>query len=143
MAATSLIADFLTDLDVRVLPPRTWNAVGSKWILLAPLVFQSARFRGVFVAPTGMTTDLASIPQGLWNIYPKDGPWLRAAVLHDAGYQRQLQTIDGHAVHLVRSYCDALFAEAMAVDGVPEHRRTLFVEMLNVFGYGGVPTLVN
>jgi hypothetical protein len=137
------MADFLSDLDMRVLPPRTWNmARGRKWELLADLRFYSDRFRGVFVAPCGYRTNLASIPRGLWNLYPRDGPYIRGSVLHDAGYERQLVTEDGQHVHLVRHYCDELFDEAMEVDGVPAHRRRLFVSMVDLFG-SGVPTLVD
>src|SRR5688572_11939476 len=109
-----MTAQFLTELDVRVVAPRLWCAEVAPWNLLAPLCFYSARFRGVFVVPAGLSTDFASIPRGLWNLYPQTGPWLRAAVLHDAGYQKQLVTEDGRAVHLIRRYCDELFDEGMA-----------------------------
>ncbi len=136
------MAEFLTDLDVRVMPPRTWAAAGGrKWELLAPLLFESDRYRGVFVVPMGFRTDFASVPRGLWNLYPKDGPWVRAAVLHDAGYAKTLRTMDGTPIHLVKRFCDDLFDEGMQVDGVADHRRRLFGAMLELFGKGA-PDLV-
>jgi hypothetical protein len=123
---------FLTDLQMRVLSPRDWS--GRKWELTAPLEFRSERFGGVFVAPCGFRTDLASIPRGLWAIYPPDGPWLRAAVMHDAGYAKRLMTQAGVRVHLVKRYVDELFGEAMACDGVPAHRIRLFLAMVGLFG---------
>lgn len=36
--------------------------------------------------PRGFVTDLASIPRWGWAILPPDGPWVKAAVIHDYLY---------------------------------------------------------
>lgn len=36
--------------------------------------------------PAGFVTDLASVPRVVWSFYPPDGPWAKAAVIHDFLY---------------------------------------------------------
>ena len=36
--------------------------------------------------PKGFVTDLASIPRIFWGLLPPDGPWVKAAVVHDYLY---------------------------------------------------------
>lgn len=37
----------------------------------------------IFVVPVGTETDLATIPPGLRWLFKPDGPWVKAAVIHD------------------------------------------------------------
>jgi hypothetical protein len=37
--------------------------------------------------PAGFVTDLASIPRPVWALLPPDGPWAKAAVVHDFLYR--------------------------------------------------------
>jgi len=83
------------------------------------------------VVPAGTVTDFASIPRPLWWLYPPDGPWAEAAVIHDWLYSRGL---------LSRFLSDAIFREAMARYGVPWWRRAILYYAVRLFGgrhYGG------
>ncbi|NBB65440.1 DUF1353 domain-containing protein [Pseudomonas sp. ODNR1LW] len=40
----------------------------------------------LIVIPRGFVTDLTSIPRLVWSVYPPDGPWAKAAVIHDFLY---------------------------------------------------------
>lgn len=60
---------------------------GLPMTLHEPLVYTSALLQRTLVVPAGFTTDLASIPQLLWNILPPIGKYDRAAVLHDFLYR--------------------------------------------------------
>ncbi len=102
--------------------------------LLRPLMFHSALFDVDIVAPAGFITDFASIPRGLWNIFPKRGKWDRAAVLHDAGYQDKLLTLTGHIITLPKDTIDAIFQEAMEVSGVGFISRHMMHQAVRWFG---------
>lgn len=59
------------------------------------------------IIPAGFTSDLASVPRGLWNLIPPWGPYADAAVIHDYLYRVQ--------VVKPRKLVDAILLEAMAV----------------------------
>ena len=61
--------------------------------------------KGVTI-PKGFETDFASVPRMFWLIFPPDGKYTQAAVLHDYMYFRHLYT---------RKRCDIIFLEAMKV----------------------------
>jgi hypothetical protein len=132
-------AVFLTALRVEELPD-------GRHLLWEPLAFYSAELRGVVIAPAGFVSDYASVPQGYWNLFPKDGPWKHAAVLHDAGYQGALITQYGEPLHLIKPLADKLFREAMTVppcDRVPRWKRWVMYRGVVRFGgrvYGGLGT---
>ncbi len=90
-------------------------------------------------APAGFETDFASIPWGLWNLFPPLGPWARPAILHD-----WLYATGGEGGRFSRARADAIFAEAMAVMGVPTWRRAVMWAAVRVGGRRGwvatVPT---
>lgn len=67
-----------------------------------------------FVVPAGFKTDLASIPQILWNILPPFGRYDAAAVVHDYLYQHNGVT---------RGEADAILHEAMHVLRVGRAKR--------------------
>lgn len=86
------------------------------------------------VVPAGFVTDFASIPMGLWNLFPPLGRWARPAIVHDYLYDR------GGAVgprSYSRAQADAIFREAMAVVGVPAWRRSVMYVAVRVWGAGG------
>ena len=43
----------------------------------------------MITAPKGCVTDLASIPRPCWILLPPDGPWVKAAIIHDYLYATQ------------------------------------------------------
>lgn len=82
---------------------------GAHWTLLTPLIYRSAA-KQLYVVPAGFTTDLASIPRGLWNLIPKTGKHDRAGVLHD--------WLCLHPGTLTQAQVDGLFREALEACGV-------------------------
>jgi len=97
----------LNTVDVRIGP-------GGRRIkrLTEPLLY-SCKVRAMFcraVIPEGFETDLASIPWPVCLIFRPDGPWARAAVLHDWLYSD---------VQVSRFLADAMFRVAMEDDCVP------------------------
>lgn len=122
-----MIAQFLS-------PLRLEDVDGAEGILLEPLRFYSDRLKRIVVAPAGFKTDFASIPRGLWNIFPKRGKHDKAAVLHDAAYRNVLQGHLGNLLTLPKNQCDGLFAETMEVSGVGWFSRTSMVRAVEWFG---------
>lgn len=125
-----MIAQFLKPFD------KLWleEVDGMEGVLLQPLKFFSGELRQLVIAPAGMATDFASIPRGLWNIFPKRGKHDRAAVLHDAGYRGHLQGPGGVTLALPKASVDDLFREAMIVAGVGVVSRTLMFQAVKLFG---------
>lgn len=57
----------------------------------------------------GTPTDFASVPRPFWVLWPKFGPWARAALYHDEAYRAQRMT---------RRQADTFFIDMMEQDGV-------------------------
>jgi hypothetical protein len=67
----------------------------------------------VIKVPIGFQTDFASVPRPFWFLFPPDGKYTGAAVVHDWLYHT-------HEYHeRSRKECDQIFLEAMGVLGVP------------------------
>ena len=79
-----------------------------------------------FIVPSGFITDFASVPRGLWNIFPPHGRYSKAAVLHDYLYRFS---------KLTRKRCDEIFLECMTAIGVPYIKRYLMYWGLRVGGW--------
>jgi len=121
---------FLTPLDML----DNEGAADEKWVLLAPLVYESDVAGRVITVPAGFPTDLASVPR-FPIVYSLCGNVARrAAVLHDYLYT------SGRAP---RGVADAVFLEASAVIGVAGWRRWLMCAGVRIGGashYRSVPT---
>lgn len=129
-----MIAKFLT-------PLRMEDIDGRNFKVLEPLVYLSAQHNGIFIVPAGVITDLASIPRGLWNLFPKSGRYNRAAVLHDAAYSHEVRTPQDITVHFTKALADQVFLEAMRADGVGRVRARLMYWAVRIFGRPDVPPL--
>ena len=92
---------FSTPLDLRATNPGEWQ-------LLSPLVYTSSA-GDIYIVPTGMITDLASIPKLLRPAIDRNGLSRPAAVLHDYLY------LIGS---LSRKQADELFLESLLSCGV-------------------------
>lgn len=79
----------------------------------------------VVTVPAGFATNLASVPRLLRWLFPPDGPWLAAAVLHDFLYGLKGCT---------RFLADALFREAMAGLKVTWKQRVIMYYAVRLFG---------
>ena len=61
----------------------------SLWALQRDLSYTTGDTSDVITVPAGFVTDLASIPRLVWSFYPPDGPWVKAAIIHDFLYDTQ------------------------------------------------------
>jgi hypothetical protein len=75
--------------------------------------------------PARTETDFASVPRWLSWLYPPDGPWASAAVVHDYLYQRG---------ECDRFLADAVFRAAMVAVGVPWWRAAILFYAVRLFG---------
>lgn len=106
--------NFMGDLVARQLPdPRFWE------------IYESFTYRvgdpngKAFVKiPRGFVTDFASVPRGLWNLFPPaSGRYSKGAVVHDLLYKRGWIEVDQHRRFITRADADQIFREAMEVAG--------------------------
>lgn len=74
-------------------------------------------------------TDLASIPWPARGLLPPDGPWVKAAVVHDDGYVSL-----GWNGRMTRKGVDQILREAMEVLGVPAWKRAVIYAAVRVGG---------
>jgi hypothetical protein len=120
----------ITDaFEVREVPNQREGRVCVK--LLTPLEYHvgSENSQEVITVPAGFVTDFASVPWGLWNLFPPLGRWARAAIVHDFLYETR-----GLFGRYSRSRCDDIFREAMAVVGVGKVQRNLMWAAVRVGG---------
>ena len=93
--------------------------------------------------PTSFVTDLASIPFPARGLLPPDGPWAKAAVLHDALYASQGTCVfSGYSYRsreapYTREESDKILREAMGVLGVPTGKQALIYRAVRAFGGRG------
>lgn len=114
---------------------RTEKIGNFRWILTDDLPFRSVKFPGVFIAPAGFQTDLASIPRIAWTIFPKaGGKHDPASVVHDAGYAHALVTENGDRIHTVKAVADLLFLEGMQAEHVSGFGSRLMYAAVSAFG---------
>ena len=106
------MAGFLTPLQLQFID-------GKHWAVLSPFEYRLGTEDGEesIIIPIGFETDFASIPRGLWNIFPPAGPYGKAAVIHDWMYQyRTVLTPTGTRL-CDRGEADRALREGMEVLG--------------------------
>jgi hypothetical protein len=109
------------DLEVQFLEGRNRR-------LTAPLRFES-KTGAIIEVPAGFVTDLASIPRPLWAIFPPDGNYAPAAVIHDWLYRN-------NALHSFnRGQCDGFLLEGMEQLGVNWFKRKIIWSGVRVGGW--------
>lgn len=102
------------------------------WTLIAPLSYRT-KTGHLITVPAGFVTDLASIPQFAWSLgFAPDGPWAKAAVIHDYLYSTK-----GQGGVYTRAQADSILDEAMADLGVPGWRRAIIWAAVRVGGASG------
>jgi len=79
--------------------------------------------------PMHFVTDLASIPKGVRWMLPPDGPYAKAAVIHDFMYEFASE------YGWSRAYADLVFKEGMERLKVPAHTRTIMYRSVRMFGH--------
>lgn len=104
--------------------------------LLSPVEYRvgHADSGEIIVVPEGFETDFASIPWGLWNLFPPLGPYARPAIVHDYLYDVGGQ-VPGRCY--TRKQADHIFREAMEVVGIPEWRRQVMYRAVRLGGASG------
>lgn len=100
---------------------------GRLFELLEPFEYHIGAFPSeqVITVPKGFITDLASIPRPLWAVFPPDGEYAKAAVVHDFLYRFPSTS---------REFADSVFDEAMGVLGVAPWKRWLITKAVRTFG---------
>jgi hypothetical protein len=119
---SSDIPGFRTSLIVEKVAARRWR-------LVSDLCYRSDVVRTpplVVLVPEGATTDFASVPRGLWNLFPPDNSYTAAAVVHDYLY------VSGK---VSRAVADAVFLEAMEVCGTRWLERHIIWLSVRLFGW--------
>ena len=109
-----------------ITPLRVENIDGLHVKVYEPLVYVTD-LHGLWMVtvPVGFVTDYASVPRGLWNLFPPNGLYAPAAVLHDFLYRR---------TEYERSICDDVLMEAMEVLGVGWFTRHCIYRAVRIFG---------
>lgn len=79
--------------------------------------------------PDTFVTDLASVPRLFWTLFPPDGKWMKAAVLHD--YLCETKGIGGK---YPSKQVHKIFREAMESQGVNRFDRTCIYTAVATFG---------
>ena len=115
---------FLTPLEFRDL--NHGPSSGIKLLLLSDLVYYSPMLDKTITVPAKFITDLASIPQLLWNILPPIGAYDAAAVVHDYLYLNN---------GLNRKQADDVLNEAMSDLEVEAWKRYLIYAGVRVGGW--------
>jgi hypothetical protein len=96
-------------------------------VLEAPFAFISPQ-RGRIEVPAGFDTDYASVPRVFWSIYPPDGSYTEAAIIHDFLYWQQ-------PAGMSRADADGVLLEGMAALGVPWLRRHVIYRSVRAGGW--------
>lgn len=111
------MSSFTSALDVEFID-------GKNWRVTAPFRFyigQEDANKFVLV-PANFITDFASVPRGLWNLFPPTGGYGKAAVVHDYLYRGGYITyiVGNYEQHVdpTRAQADGILKDAMEVSGV-------------------------
>lgn len=119
----------------------------NKWRVLESFSYRvgSETSNVVIYVRAGFITDFASIPRGLWNLFPPvGGKYDKASVLHDALYQYPwvMNGANGGVTYYTsidRAFADSTFKEAMKVLKVGSFSRWMIYSAVRVGG-GGIWT---
>jgi len=116
----------------------------SLWALTEELTYAPSDGSGVITVPKGFVTDLASIPQFFWDLLPPDGPWVKAAVIHDYLYYTQGTGVwkchprsITSPTDYTRPQADWILRDAMRDRGVDGFRRNIIYDAVRFGGQHG------
>lgn len=110
---------------------------GYHWMIAESFTYRLGDPNGIAYVrvPVGFVTDFASIPRGLWNIWPPAaGKHSKPAVIHDVLYQRGYVEHERHRTPISRKDADDIFKEALEVAGVGWLSRQLIYAGVRVGG---------
>lgn len=113
----------------------------SLWGLYLQLTYRPSNGRDTITVPKGFPTDLASIPRLAWIVLPPDGPWVKAAVIHDflyttqgTGYWKKQPKGITRSSHYTREEADWILRDALENRGVPAIWRYIIWAAVRVGG---------
>jgi hypothetical protein len=116
----------------------------SLWGMHDPLEYWPGDRANVITVPKGFVTDLASVPRWAWFLIPPDGPWVKAAIIHDYLYSTGGTGIwKKHPASITRAEpysrleTDRIMREAMENRGVGWFKRNLIYLAVRIGGAGG------
>lgn len=116
----------------------------SLWGLQRDLTYRAGAGGDLITVPAGFVTDLASIPRWGWILLPPDGPWVKAAIVHDflyatSGTAQWKRRRDGRARAdpYTRAEADDVFKEALQNRGVDRLRRLILWAAVRLGGGRG------
>lgn len=101
--------------------------------LLVPFHYQTTSGDTICV-PAGFVTDMASVPRVFWNLCPPDGPWGKAAVIHDYLYRTGGKVDVSPSYVFTKAESDLIFHDAMLELGVPTWRAWVMYKAVSLFG---------
>lgn len=97
---------------------------GKNWRIVKGFRYTTNQGRHIDV-PDGFVTDFASIPRGLWNLFPPTGKYGHAAVVHDYLYRNTNEP---------QEYCDKIFLDGMEELHVNWLVRHIIYRAVRLFG---------
>lgn len=115
---------FVSNLRVRLVDVSE-NEGRGKWVLCAPLIYESAVAGQTLTVPSGFKTDFASVPRLPFAYLLAGDTAHEAAVVHDFLYA---------CGEFSRATADDVLLEAMAATSIPAWRRYAIFYAVRVFG---------
>lgn len=115
----------------------------SLWALQRPLAYRAGDADERIVVPAGFVTDLASVPRAVWSFYPPDGPWAKAAIIHDFLYATRGTGVWHGRIGVTRDRpytrkeADDILKEAMADRKVGSWEQSVIWTSVRLGGAGG------
>lgn len=97
------------------------------WVLVEDLTYECGLLGETLLVPAGYTTDFASVPWFCRRMFPQDGPWTLAAIVHDMLCDWRLPVIDS-------KMAADIFLEAMVALDVPQFQRACMYRAVRWFG---------
>jgi hypothetical protein len=107
------------------------------WVTLEDMKLWLSETEYIIVR-AGAKSDFASVPWGLWNLFPKDGFWTRSAIFHDNLYTKWFkdQAPEHYKGPRTRKAADNIFKLCMELDDVPASKRFAMWSAVRLGGKG-------
>jgi len=99
------------------------------WRVYRPFSYESPATGWTIHVPMFYQTDLASVPWGFRNLFPKAGIYREAAVIHDFIYTNLTRTF-------TKKQADQIFLDGMKELGVPAWKRAVMYRAVRIGGRG-------
>ena len=96
---------------------------GKGWETLTPI----ASVTGCVVVPPGFVSDGLTLPKAARVVVDRQGPGLRAALIHDWMYIN---------AYISKDFADKVFYDQLIDDGVPEWKAIIMYHAVKLFGEG-------